>query len=142
MNWGKGIVVSFILFAVFIGVLVTVCVREDVNLVSKNYYSEELAYQQQIDRLNNTTKLESKPTFKIVGGAIEVQFSQFNVLDKGEINLFRPSDLSLDKKFKLSNSVKTTQQFDVSSLQGGMYRVKMSWSMNGKEYYMEDMITL
>ncbi len=142
MNWGKGIVVSFVLFAIFIGTLVTVCVRQDVNLVSKNYYSEELAYQLQIDRLNNTTKLESKPTIKVVGRAIEVQFNQFNVLDKGEINLFRPSDVSLDKRFKLINSDGTTQQFDVSSLQGGMYRVKMNWSMNGKEYYMEDMITL
>ncbi len=142
MNWGKGIVVSFVLFAIFIGTLVTVCVRQDVNLVSKNYYSEELAYQLQIDRLNNTTKLKAKPTIKVIGRAIEVQFNQFSLLDKGEINLFRPSDVSLDKRFKLINSDGTTQQFDVSSLHGGMYRVKMNWSMNGKEYYMEDMITL
>ena len=45
MNWGKSIVLAFVLFAVFIGVLVAVCVREDISLVSRNYYNEELDYQ-------------------------------------------------------------------------------------------------
>ena len=55
MNWGKWIIVSFVLFAAFIGILVVICVRQDISLVSKNYYQEELAYQQQIDRMNNGT---------------------------------------------------------------------------------------
>jgi hypothetical protein len=40
MNWGKWIIVSFVLFAGFIGTLVTVCVRQDISLVSKDYYKE------------------------------------------------------------------------------------------------------
>jgi len=142
MNWGKGIVISFVLFAVFIGVLVTVCVKQDVNLVSKNYYTDELAYQQQIERINNTSQLQEKPDIHVVNGVIEVKFNQFNVMDKGEIKLFRPSDVRLDKQFTLQSAGDTSQQFDVSSLPGGMYRLKMLWSMNGKEYYVENMITL
>ena len=60
MNWGKSIVLAFILFAVFIGVLVFVCVREDVSLVSKNYYKDDLEYQSQIDRVRNTDELAKK----------------------------------------------------------------------------------
>ncbi len=142
MNWGKWIVVSFVLFAMFIGTLVTVCVRQDINLVSKNYYADELAYQQQIERINNTSRLEEKPDISISNGVIEIKFNQFNAMDKGEIKLFRPSDVRLDKQFALQVSEQTQQQFDVSTLPGGMYRVKMLWSMNGKEYYIEDMITL
>lgn len=142
MNWGKGIMISFILFAMFIGVLVTVCVREDVNLVSKNYYSDELVYQQQIERINNTSQLQEKPDIKVVKGIIEVKFNQFSTMEKGEIKLFRPSDVRLDKQFTLQASDKGAQQFDVSTLPGGMYRLKMLWSMNGKEYYVEDVITL
>ena len=61
MDFGKWIVVAFVLFAVFIGTLVTVCVRQDISLVSKEYYKEELAYQDQIVRIANTEKLGLKP---------------------------------------------------------------------------------
>ena len=142
MNWGKWIIVSFILFAIFIGTLVVVCVRQDVSLVSKNYYADELDYQQQIERINNTARLDKKPEIRVVRGAIEVQFNQFDVLKHGEIKLVRPSDMRFDKLFTLQTSVETSQQFDVSTLPGGMYRFKMKWLMNDKEYYFEDVVTL
>ena len=142
MNWGKWIIVSFVLFAAFIGILVVICVRQDISLVSKNYYQEELAYQQQIDRMNNTTRLDEKPVIAITGHALEIQFSQFNNLEGGEVNVFRPSDLCFDKQFILYTSTETTQRFDISSFPKGMYRVKMRWSMKGKEYYVEQVIIL
>ena len=49
MNWGKSIVLSFILFAAFIGTLVTVCIRQDISLVSKDYYEEELQYDKSVN---------------------------------------------------------------------------------------------
>ena len=142
MNWGKWIIVSFVLFAAFIGILVIICVRQDSSLVSKNYYQEELAYQQQIDRMNNTDRLEEKPTIAIAGQALEIQFNQFNNLEGGEVKLFRPSDLRFDKQFALHASAETTQRFDISSFPKGMYRVKMRWSMKDKEYYVEQLIIL
>ena len=142
MNWGKWIIVSFVLFAAFIGILVVICVRQDISLVSKNYYQEELAYQQQIDRMNNTARLEEKPVIAFTGQALEIQFSQFNNLEGGEVKVFRPSDLRFDKQFILQTSTETTQRFDISSFPKGMYRVKMRWSMKGKEYYVEQVIIL
>ena len=47
MNFGKWIVVAFVFFSLFIGTLVTVCVRQDISLVSTDYYKEELIYQDQ-----------------------------------------------------------------------------------------------
>lgn len=142
MNWGKWIIVSFVLFAAFIGILVVICVRQDISLVSKNYYQEELAYQQQIDRMNNTARLEEKPTIAITGQTLEIQFSQFNNLEEGEVKVFRPSDLRFDKQFILHTSRETTQRFDISSFPKGMYRVKMYWSMKDKKYYVEQVIIL
>ena len=66
MNWGNGIIFSFVLFAIFIAILVTVCVRQDISLVSSDYYQEELKYQDQITRINNTSKLDTQPVIKIV----------------------------------------------------------------------------
>lgn len=44
----KYIVFSFIAFALFIGTLVVVCVRQDIPLVSVNYYEEDLRYDHKL----------------------------------------------------------------------------------------------
>ena len=142
MNWGKSIVLSFVLFGIFIGVLVAICVTQDSELVSGNYYQEELAYQQQIDRIENANKLDQPPKMAIVGQELEIQFNGFRNLDHGQVDLFRPSDTRFDKKFTLENSVGQRQLFDVSMLPRGMYHARMKWTMNGKEYFVEQSITL
>ena len=142
MNWGKWIIVSFLLFAAFIGFLVFICVREDINLVSKNYYKEELVYQKQIDRLNNTNELLEKPVMHLAAGILEIQFSRFQEVERGEVRLFRPSDIRFDKMFILSESVENARRIDVRDLPKGMYHARMQWFMNGKEYFLEDTISL
>lgn len=142
MNWGKGIIISFVLFAVFIGVLVSVCLQQDISLVSKNYYQEELDYQHQIDRMNNTNGLVDRPTITVEGGSLKIQFNQFSDLERGEVKLFRPSDVRYDKLYILRSSPELTQRFDVGALPRGMYRAKMLWTMQGKEYFVENTVTL
>ena len=66
MHYGKSIVVAFILFAMFIGTLVTVCIREDVNLVSPDYYEEELAHGQKIRLLPMRIHLSASLKFLLV----------------------------------------------------------------------------
>ena len=141
MNWGKWIVVSFVLFAVFIGTLVTVCVRQDINLVTKDYYKAELVYQDQIERQQNARLLDSKPTFAVVDDAyLVVSFDRFDEVEKGAVKLFRPSNEKLDQDFELQASGDVTQRFKLRSVNKGMYRVKMLWTMNGKEFYTEEVI--
>jgi len=142
MNWGKWIILSFVLFAAFIGVLVVICLRQDVNLVSEDYYKEELAYQQQIERMQNANRLTQKPTLSIAGQSLEVKFGQFDQIENGDVRLFRPSDARLDRRFVLQPSTGVMQRFDISGLPKGMYHAKMRWSMNGKEYFVENPITL
>ena len=102
MNWGKSIVLSFVLFAAFIGTLVTVCLRQDISLVSKEYYKEELQYENQLTRLKNVTQLKSKPVIKVLeNNTIQITFDRFDNMEKGELRLFRPSDSSKDKKYSI-----------------------------------------
>jgi hypothetical protein len=136
MNFGKWIVVSFVMFALFIGTLVTLCIREDVSLVSKDYYKEELDYQSQIKRLNNTERLQQKPTIQFVDRVgLKVVWNENAKIEKGELKLFSPSNSKLDKKFVLKTS--NEQVFEMASIKKGMYRVKLLWTMDGKEYYFE-----
>lgn len=141
MNVGKWIVVAFILFAGFIATLVTVCMRQDISLVSGDYYKQELAYQQQIDRASNTATLKKKPVVQVNQQSVQITFDSSLNVEQGEVKLFCPSDSQMDRTFKLTPA---RQQFtyDVSGLKHGMYRVKLFWTMTGKEYYQEEIINL
>ena len=141
MNWGKSIVLSFVLFAAFIGTLVTVCLRQDISLVSKEYYKEELQYENQLTRLKNFSQLKSKPVIKVLeNNTIQITFDRFDNMEKGELRLFRPSDSSKDKKYSIVPTSNATQEFPTTGLAPGMYRAKMLWTMNGKEFFVEEVI--
>lgn len=138
MNWGKSIVLAFVLFAIFIGVLVTISVTQDVPLVSANYYEQELKYQEQIDRMKNVNELPEKPVIEVTGGALEVRYVQMAEITAGELELFRPSDAKLDRKYSLATD--TVQRIDLTGLPGGMYKARMRWTQNGKEYFLESTV--
>jgi|SRR5687767_9843048 len=142
MNFGKWIVVAFILFAVFIGTLVTVCVKQDVNLVSKDYYQDELAYQDQIERIRNANHLANKPRITKLEGKLQVSFSDDLKIQKGELKLFCPSNPKMDKDYHISQTGGNTQLFEITSLQAGMYKAKLLWTMEGKEYFIEEVINI
>jgi hypothetical protein len=133
MSWGKGIVLAFIGFAAFIGVLVTVCVKQDVNLVSKDYYKEELNYQQQIDAMKNAAQLTTKPFIVVDQKHIGV-----SGLQRGELRLVRPSDSRFDASFVV-DSVKT---FDLSKYPSGRYNASLRWELNGKSFLIQEPINL
>jgi hypothetical protein len=143
MNWGKWIVVSFVLFAGFIATLVTVCIREDISLVTNDYYKDELAYQAQLDRMHNAERLEKKPVISISGNEfLRIDFNTEEKIEKGRLNLFCPANEKFDRTFSILSANGAELDFPIDQLQKGMYRAKLFWTMKGKEYYIEEVIYL
>jgi hypothetical protein len=142
MNFGKWIVVAFIFFAGFIATLVTVCVCQDVPLVTGEYYKEELKYQEQIDRLNNAGALTDIPVITINKKQLQLDYSLLPMVRNARVSLFRPSDPRLDQDFIIQESSATSQTFEIRKPQAGLYRAKMTWEQAGKEYYIEKVIVL
>ena len=139
MNIGKWIFLSFVFFAMFIGTLVTICVRQDIGLVSQDYYSEELVYEQQIQRLNNTAALTAMPEIQVVGRTLHVDFNQGEGVEGAALKLFCPSNEKLDRNFPMP-SVLSTQVISLDVAQKGMYRARLQWKMHEKEFYWEKVI--
>ncbi len=142
MNFGKWIVVSFVLFGVFIASLVAICVRQDINLVSLDYYNRELAHQQKMELIENANKLSSLPEFSIEANVLVVSFTDFKKVETGELHLLRPSDSKLDRKFAVTASSGKIQQYPLEVWSKGLYRASMQWRMDGQEYYYEKLIVL
>lgn len=142
MNWGKWIVVSFIMFTMFIGTLVVICVRQDITLVSKQYYREELDYQNQIERIENTNALAESPDITIVNDSLRITYVRFRNMENGQLKLFRPSDPRLDRQYDLLNSTQQSQAFSIGDLQKGLYKARLFWEQDGKEFYLEKTIVI
>jgi hypothetical protein len=142
MNFGKWIVVAFVLFALFIGSLVTVCVRQDIALVTDEYYKEELVYQEQIDRMENANKLAVKPEILVAENSITLNYENLPSVEKGQLKLLRPSDKKLDEQFTLKRSSGTSQVFTITNPVRGMYRASFTWEQYGKEYFIEKIVVL
>lgn len=142
MNWGKWIVVSFLLFAGFMAVIVTISMRQDVNLVSSQYYQDDLDFQQQLDRKNNTAALAQQPEITLTESQLQVSFPENATVESGVIKLFRPSSDKLDQNFVIQASSESNHVFEVKPLDKGAYRIKMTWKMEDKEYYLEKFVVI
>lgn len=143
MNWGKSIVLAFVLFAAFIATLVTICVQQDISLVTKDYYKEELAYQRQIDRIAHTAMLSEKPSIQREGEhLLKVSYADFPKIQRGALELFRPSDAALDRHFTLQKTSDPSVYFSTEGMEKGMYRARLRWSINGEEFFLEQVIHL
>ena len=60
LNWGHGIVATIVAFVLMMSFMVYKAVGESFDLVSPDYYAQEIAYQGKIDKLNRSAKLTEK----------------------------------------------------------------------------------
>ncbi|MCV9386259.1 FixH family protein [Reichenbachiella ulvae] len=142
MNWGHKITIVFILFALFVATLVTICVRQDFFLVAPDYYEEELAYQDQIDKMNNFQQLEIKPELNKIDGKVILSFPDNVALVEGEIHFFRPSHGDFDQKFSIELDSNGQQTFSQDQFLSGLWKAKLSWKDSNKSYFNESTIIL
>lgn len=143
MNWGTRIVFTFIAFVGVIVTMVVISMRQDINLVADDYYVQELAYQDQMDRISNSNNLrELKPEINYDAHKKSITLSTRDGKDlDGTIYFFRPSDAALDKKYTIQ-LVEGKQVFSSNDLSKGMWRVKVNWKTEDKEFYTEKVLIL
>ncbi len=138
----KWVVVAFVLFALFIGTLVVISVRQDVSLVSKNYYQDELRHSEKMTKQVNTSELSEQPQITFEENSVEVMYPLLSNFESGQLMIQRPSDARLDQQFEIQSGVGDTQVFELKVWERGLYRVSLTWSMEGKEYYFEKLMVL
>lgn len=141
MNWGKGILVTIILFVAFIMTLVVISVKQDdIHLVTENYYEKEIKYQEQIEREKSAAQLNREVL--LFDAASKVILLDLPIGAKGELQLFRPSDARLDQLLPLEIKDSGKTSISLNQLKPGYWRVKLTWIEDGVEYYEESKITI
>ena len=145
VNWGTGVTIVFILFALGMATMVIIAMGSNVNLERSDYYQEEIDFQNHIDKVKNAEKLQKLITlsFNTQEQMIELQFPQKLNSTEGIIHFFRPSDNHLDKKITLSLDQGNKQKIPFSFLnKKGLWRVKIDWNGDGKDFFVEKVLVI
>lgn len=144
--WPWAIVGWFVVFAGAMAAWIVYAVRQDMDLVRDDYYQEEVLYQQQLDRMNRTQPLrgEVRVSYDASRHAITVALPAMHARQKisGRIQLYRPSDAKLDVTVPLSVSADGTQRIDAKNLRAGLWKVRLQWTADGQEYFLDEPIVV
>lgn len=142
MNWGFKIILLYAGFVLLILSMVGLSMREKVDLVSKDYYEQELHFQDKINKVNNTNSLKNPLSWEIRPGILVLKFPEQFKGEKisGSIYFFRPSDTQMDKTVLIPDDTLGIRNISTSQLKRGMYKMQLSWKVNEVEYYNEGII--
>lgn len=141
MNWGKKIILSFVVFIGLLFTLVYISVNTDFYLVEEDYYEQELAYEDQIQRIRNHDLLAEKPIFKIdrreFTAALTFPSDLVGNMVEGSVMFYRANTAKLDQEFTLAFNDEGEFVVDISKFAVGAWKLKIKWADSEKEYYRE-----
>lgn len=138
-NWGHGIIIGYVLFVGYILYFVFTSFGINIDLVSEDYYAQEIAYQDRIDDIENAKEWAGEVTIMRNDAGIEVRFSTeaFEDFNEGTVYCFRPSDVQLDRTFPLNLDENGSFTIPYQVLTSGRYDVQLKWQGKEKGYFIK-----
>ena len=143
MNWGNRMIVVFVCFASFIGFMVYKASKVKYDLVTPEYYKDELRYQDRINAQANAAKIDScviNQDATSVNIILPKELRGYAV--EGSVLFYCITDADKDKKFPFNPDGLGQQIFKKLDLSKGPILVKVSCKANSKDYYFEKKIII
>lgn len=136
-----------VVMAIFILIMTQFMVRAYQNqesLVADDYYAKEIRYQEQIDKLHNTSALEEAVRIEALPGRLVIDFPQAmrGQAITGELFLMRPSDARSDLRIPVAADANGRFTVDTGEQLKGAYMVQLEWQAGGTSYLTEDNVHL
>lgn len=144
--WPIAIIAYFIVFIGAMATWIAYASRQPMDLVRRDYYEKEILFQQQIDAANRARKAEG-------GVKVEYDFTQQSIIVQlptaagqggaaGTIHFYRPNDARLDHDLTLAVNASGAQTLDAKALAPGLWKVRLSWRLNGEEFYYDKSVVV
>ena len=143
--WPTAIIAFFIVFVLFIASFIVWAVRQNQDLVSENYYENEVRYQQQLDRVKRTQSLATQTaiTFDAARRLILIALPAGQAQTAtGRIRFYRPSNARLDHDVPMTLNAEGVQSVDATLLAAGLWKIRVEWSANGQDYFFDQPVVV
>lgn len=140
-TWAHGIIAALGLFMIFILSMIFIFTQnwQNAEMVSENYYADELAYQGIINAKNNADALSEKPSFHQNANGITITFPKERKIDESTVHfhLFRTNDAKLDVKKSLTVDSNNSIVIPSKVIFPGSYTLKINWEENNTPYQID-----
>jgi hypothetical protein len=138
LNWGNGLIIFFVIFFIWVFSFVFFAMRQNIDLMSDDYYQKGADYTDQINI--NKRSVAFQDSVQIIKSANQVQI----ILSKGlvasgdsvQVYFFRSSDKTKDLRFGFKSA---DSPFVVNSKQliKGRYQLYLSWSVRSQKFMVQ-----
>lgn len=137
-NWGTGILIFLILFLLACAAFIIFAMRQDVNLVHKDYYEKGVDYTDKMNVDARSTQFSDKIHIDYNNENLLVVFDELLVakIDSGKVLMYRPSSSKQDLYLPLTFS-ENTLIIPKNNLISGRYILKLSWHSEGSKYQID-----
>jgi nitrogen fixation protein FixH len=144
--WPLGIIITFALFfAGTVGLVVMAC-SQKVDLVSADYYEQELKFQGRIDRVEHTRSAATQATvaYEATQRCITISLPAEQAQHKvwGSVELYRPSAAGMDRAVKFEPDASGVQRIDAAGMAPGLWRVRVTWTAEKENYYLDQKVVV
>ena len=144
ISWSTRIFFLYTGFILLIGTLVWKTTQSKVELVSEDYYEQEVGFQKKLDAQTATAALVQKPVVSVTDRSLLIFFPQeFAGKEIGaELKLYNNANSALDKVFGGLSAEGGNLEISREHLRPMRYTVQLAWRCEGKSYYQEFPLTL
>ena len=144
--WPLGIILTFVIFISGTACLIVLAATHSTDLVNDNYYEQELRFQTHLDGLNRANQLAQPASVKYDAASKHIAFTlppqHVNHSTSGSIELYRPSAAGLDRQIEFKPDASGAQVLDASDLQSGLWKVRVTWTVDGQEFCLDQKINV
>lgn len=139
MSWGNRILVVILVFIAGMGYLVYRSINTNYDLVSQEYYKDELEYQKVIDGTHRAGTLASAASLSETDSGILLRLPQEmkGKTVSGSVYFYCATDVKKDRKLRLAVNAAAEQLIPAAGLAPGTYTVKINWEEAQLNYYSE-----
>jgi len=141
INWGRGLVIFFGLFFVWVIGFVLFALRQNVDLVSDDYYQKGAKYSDQISI--NQRSVSYQDSIQITQTATQVHVSLSKslavIVDSVQVYFFRSSDKKKDIRLNLKSSG-SPLLVEKNLLSHGRYQMFISWNNKGEKFMIKKLL--
>jgi len=140
-SWGHGVFIALAAFIIFILSMLFLFPNGQKNseMVTDNYYEEELKYQDVIDAKKRADELQEKPVYSQDKAGIKITFPQdynnSNATVKFVLN--RTDDQNLDVHKAVQLDVNRSFVIPAQVLKMGNYTLRLSWTKDKNDYRLD-----
>jgi hypothetical protein len=140
LHWGTGIALTYLAFAGATSGFVAFAMTQRVELVRPDYYEYSLAHDAHREAATRAAALGGGFGIDVAADGRQATVTwprEHRDRLTGAVRLYRPSDVSADRRLDAAPGVDGRQVVSLAGLAAGRWRLQLEWTVDGRAYAAE-----